>query len=392
LGIIDIMEDSEDQMLACEIRPIYEPENGRVIVYAGDLQITVNGVTRTISGDIELLFDPSLDARAHIAGTETWLSELIFSSEFPEVAVPAGASLAPPTDSGLAVPPSDASWYDRPFPVNHVEAGDLGQVERLIVHIIGQLSKYPLPGCQTAGGYQGQLSFSLPGWKLRLAAVEGTADGFTYVAVATPDQLPIDQNSVDILGRRMFALMSLVANREIGVGPIVGLDSAGEITWAQWGAPRYRPGSSPIRWCPKSRVNETLPAIAAGLCRHASNPGLDAIIYRAINHLLAADGPQTLDVRIPVACSGLELLAWAVLQHHQWLTPDALGKLSAGATVRLLLHWAGIPVSLPTDFSALAARRGRLGLLPDSGGPELLFNVRNGLVHPPKKLTQPEWP
>jgi hypothetical protein len=59
--------------------------------------------------------------------------------------------------------------------------------------------------------------------------------------------------------------------------------------------------------------------------------------------------------------------------------------------VRLLLQWAGIPVELPTQFGALAARRGRLGQ-PDFAGPEVLFDVRNNLVHPPRRIEEPEWP
>jgi hypothetical protein len=57
----------------------------------------------------------------------------------------------------------------------------------------------------------------------------------------------------------------------------------------------------------------------------------------------------------------------------------------------LLLQWAGIPVELPSQFVALAARRGRLGQ-SDVAGPELIFDVRNSLVHPPKRIEEPEWP
>jgi hypothetical protein len=91
------------------------------------------------------------------------------------------------------------------------------------------------------------------------------------------------------------------------------------------------------------------------------------------------------------ACSGLELLGWAVLQRHQWLTRDGLGRLPASGRVRLLLQWAGIPVELPTHLGALAGRRGRLSQ-PDVAGPELIFDVRNNLVHPPKRIDEPEWP
>lgn len=55
------------------------------------------------------------------------------------------------------------------------------------------------------------------------------------------------------------------------------------------------------------------------------------------------------------------------------------------------LQWAGIPVALPDHLDALAARRARLNQ-PDWAAPEVVFNVRNALVHPPTKLDEPEWP
>jgi hypothetical protein len=134
-----------------------------------------------------------------------------------------------------------------------------------------------------------------------------------------------------------------------------------------------------------------LPALAAGLSSLADDRALLQVVDRAGRHLLAANGPEVLDVRIPVACSGLELLGWAVLQRQQWLTRDGLGRLPAAGRVRLLLQWASIPVELPTQFGALAARRGRLGQT-DAAGPEVIFDVRNNLVHPPRRIEEPEWP
>jgi hypothetical protein len=190
----------------------------------------------------------------------------------------------------------------------------------------------------------------------------------------------------------VFLLLSLIAGQEIGVGPVVGLDAAGRVLWADWYAPRFRPGQSAAwRWCPKHLMNQALPALATGLSSLADDPALQQVVDRAGHHLLAANGPEVLDVRIPVACSGLELLGWAVLQRHQWLTRDGLAKLPASARVRLLLQWAGIPVELPAQFHELAARRRRLSK-PDLAGPELVFDVRNSLVHPPKRIEEPDWP
>jgi hypothetical protein len=175
------------------------------------------------------------------------------------------------------------------------------------------------------------------------------------------------------------------------VAPVVGLDAAGRVVWADWGAPRVRHEQSVWRWCPSHLVDQVLPDLASGWTLLAADPALQQVVERAGLHLLAANGPEVLDFRIPVACTGLELLGWGVLQRHQWLTRDGLGRLRASGLVRLLLQWAGIPVELPDQFGALAGRRGRLGQM-DLAGPELIFDVRNSLVHPPKRIEEPEWP
>ena len=69
---------------------------------------------------------------------------------------------------------------------------------------------------------------------------------------------------------------------------------------------------------------------------------------------------------------------------------EGLSRLPAKSRVRLLLQWAASPLSSP-QFDALAARRGRLGQ-SDVAGPEVLFDVRNNLVHPPRRIEEPEWP
>ncbi len=379
------------------IHPVYRPSGaGPIIVYAGDLLLSEDGVERVTTGDLELRLSPKPEFFAHVAGSEPWLIMSGLNPEKFTVALPPGASIEPPTDSALAAEPEEASsWADFTIPITRLAAGDVKLAERLILHVSGPLTKLPLPVCHTDGGQQRQLSLVLPGWDLRLAAAGDpeAVEEFSFVVDAVPQRRPLDEDSARRLCRRVFVLLSLTAGQEIGVGPVVGLNAAGRVVWAEWFAPRFQPGRSPWRWCPKDLVNTALPVLAAGFSSLADNLGLEAVVDRAVNHLLAANGPGALDVRIPVACSGLELLGWAVLQRHQWLTQEVLGKphFPASACACLLLQWAGIPVDLPAHLSALAARRGGVGQ-PEWAGPEVVFNVRNNLVHPPKKLDDPEWP
>lgn len=55
------------------------------------------------------------------------------------------------------------------------------------------------------------------------------------------------------------------------------------------------------------------------------------------------------------------------------------------------MKWAGVPTAIPPSLPILDARLRASGQ-PGWGGPEILFNIRNDMVHPPKRLVEPEWP
>jgi hypothetical protein len=379
------------------IAPVYRPSvDGTIVVYAGDLQLAIGADEHVSPGNLELRLSPRPEFSAHVAGSDSWLVMHAWDSQRMTVALPAGAALDPPTERlPTARPEGAVPWADVPIPITRMTTGELRLVERLLLHVSGPLSRWPLPSRETGSGEpaQPQLPWTLSGWDLRLAEAGGpkAVDDFSFVVEAIPHDLPLGLDAAERLSSQVFLLLSLIAGQEIGVGPVIGMDAAGRVVWADWGAPRFRPEQSAWRWCPRDQVNQALPALATGLSSLADDPALQQVVDRAGRHLLAANGPEVLDVRIPVACSGLELLAWAVLQRHQWLTRDGLGRLPASARVRLLLQWAGIPVELPTQFGALAARRSRLGQA-DAAGPELIFDVRNNLVHPPRRIEAPEWP
>ncbi len=380
-----------------DIDPVYRPSgDGAIVVYAGDLLLAMGADEHVVPGNLELRLSPRPEFSAHVARSDPWLLVHALDSQHLTVALPPGAALAPPTDLvSSARPEGAASWADVSIPINRMRFGELRLVERLLLNVSGPLSRWPLPARETGSGgqVQPQLRWALSGWDLRLAEAGGpkAVDEFSFVVEAIPHERPLGLDATERLCNQVFLLLSLIAGQEIGVGPVVGADAAGRVVWADWYAPRFHPEQSAWRWCPRHLVNQALPALATGLSSLGDDPALQQVVDRAGHHLLAANGPEVLDVRIPVACSGLELLGWAVLQRHQWLTRDGLGRLPASSRVRLLLQWAGIPIELPTQLGALAARRGRLSQ-PDVAGPELIFDVRNSLVHPPKRIEEPEWP
>lgn len=376
---------SDDQY----IEPLYRPsKDGRILIYAGDLKLSQNSGTWLTRGDLELRLGAPSVFYARFAGRDPWIINSVGANE-PSVELPSTPSLNPPTSSAVPVPDGDPPWATREIRINRLTAGAAASARSVVLHITGQLTDYPLPD---HGGPQRQILFALPGWDLRL--VKASLDlshetDFTYVVKAIPHSLPVAEHQVAVMIRRVFILLRLAASGGVGIGPQVGLDGGGQVVWVEWGAPRSEAAGQ--RWCPDREVLTALPVLADGLSGLSDDPGLEACVDRATSLLLAVNEHGLLDVKIPIVCSDLELLGWSILQHRQWLTPDDLGKLSTGARTRLLLQWAGVPIELPSDFDALAAWRGRQGR-PYVAGPELIFEVRNRVVHPPKRLSDPEWP
>lgn len=363
------------------------------MLFDGDLEIEVEGgKLPTAPGQIELQLYPKAKLIAHIFGPGAVSARFsVGPSDEPKFSVPKGVDLTPPDDSVLAK--RDASSRGE-FRVGLLQAGDLGVASRLLFHVSGALEAPVSPRRLDSGGRQPQLDFALPGWDLVLVPGELTpgCEDFAALIQATPTSLPISMAEVDRLRRRLFIMLSFLANRELGIGPVCGLDSRGEVVWAEWGTPRLKLGKPGINWCPALLIEAALPELADGFTAISTDTDLEAIVDRAIGYSLAANGDEVIEVRIPIVCSGLELLAWALLQREGWLADaDARRKIGTAASVRLLLKWAEIPTKVPSSLPNLEARLRRSGQ-PTWEGPEILFNLRNSMVHPPKRLDDPEWP
>lgn len=375
---------------------IYRPhgEGSKFLLFDGELEVQHEEKPELCPGQVELRLYPKSELLVHVFGSQpAWnlLRAFGSSEEQPQVSIPAGVSLAPP-------PVENASKQESPprseLHAGVITAGDLDLASHLLFHVSGGLEAL-VPNVAVADGEpQRQLDFKLPGWDLVLAPGEQSYEcrDFAAVVKATPASLPIQVDDVTHLDRWLFVLLSFLANREIGVGPVCGLNEQNEVVWTELAAPRLRAGKAAINWCPPQLVASALPELADGLGALGEKSAMEVIVDRAIGYSLAANGDEVIDVKIPNACSGLELLAWSVLQSQNWLIDgDTRRRLKAAGILRLLLKWAGIPTALPDSAESLEARKKRTGE-PWWQGPEILFNIRNRLVHPPKKLSDPEWP
>jgi hypothetical protein len=236
-----------------DVRPIYRPsDDGTIVVYAGDLQLSIGADEHVISGNLELRLGPRPEFCAHVAGSDRWLVMHAWDSHRITVALPVGAALDPPTDRMPTARPEGAvPWADVPILITRMTTGELRRADRLLLHVSGPLSRWPLPSLETASGEpaQPQLRWTLSGWDLRLAEVGGpkAVDDFSFVVEAIPHDRPLGPDAMERLCSQVFLLLSLITGQEIGIAPVVGMDATGRVVWADWGAPHFR-GCPARRW------------------------------------------------------------------------------------------------------------------------------------------------
>lgn len=367
---------------------VYGPNpDGDIPLWCGDAELTFEGgVVHLLPTTIWMRLAPSPVLRVEAVGSGAEYSILDIFDE-PTMRLPAGESLEPPLGSVNTAEPIEG-LVATPSP-NVIAAGDITAADRFVFHISGALNvRLPRPGNERE--LAPSVEFNLAGWRAALQRTDqDNESGFPYVVEARRADATADD--VVELGRALFTLLGFLASREIGIHPMVGLDRDGRVVWTLWAAPRTRPGKPSVYWCAEHLGAENLRAITGGYNANLEHDGvLRTVIERGIGHLLAASGPETLDVRLPIACTGLEIVAWGLLRKAGY-SKTALTKPS-GKLIRSLVEWLGLPIDLPdAGFAVLSERRSRVGK-PSQSGAEVVFGVRNAVVHAPSGLDDPDWP
>lgn len=249
-----------------DIEPVYRAaEDGTIVVYAGDLLLAIGAEQHTVPGNLELRLSPRSQFTAHVSSSELWRISQEWDIQHMAVELPPEAALDPPTVLlSSARPEGPASGAEVFIGINRMRAGELRLVERLLLHVSGPLSQWPLPSHETGSGEpaQPQLPWILSEWDLRLVEANGprAVGDFSFVVEAIPHDLPLSLDAIERLSSQVFLLLSLLAGQEIGVAPVVGMDAVGRVVWADWSAPRLGLQQSVWRWCPRQLFNQR--------CRH----------------------------------------------------------------------------------------------------------------------------
>jgi hypothetical protein len=110
----------------------------------------------------------------------------------------------------------------------------------LNVHVVGRMTRMPLPSVSTAVRRQGQVSFSLPDRDLVLAVADEQpfGDQLSFTVDAKPNAgQTINIELIETLGLLLQRILGFLAGSTVGAVPIVGLDANDEVVAAHWAAP-----------------------------------------------------------------------------------------------------------------------------------------------------------
>jgi hypothetical protein len=96
------------------------------------------------------------------------------------------------------------------------------------MHVVGRLTRMPLPQVSTAPGRQGQVPFSLPGWDLVVAVADEQpfGDHLSFIVDAVPNAgQTINIEAIETLGLLLQRILGFLAGSNVGVVPVVGLNA-----------------------------------------------------------------------------------------------------------------------------------------------------------------------
>lgn len=281
-----------------------------------------------------------------------------------------------------------------------LSAGEDTSVTHLKFHIVN-LPDYNLPGL-TAPGPDGAarrcLSVTGGGWTLRINTRpttkalkrelrRGRRYAVTHIGqLSRSDGRAFDAGEVGEALTAVQMLLSFVRGAFVAPGLPVGYESDGDPVWWEAGERFASPGlGRGVSW--HDRLDERgLESVAVRWLEHWQGPLWPQVLHRATLYYLEAnrqgDGsPSFLDFKIVAAQSGLELLAWTLLETDPPLDLPAVREDgTAAGRLRTVLKWAGIPIPqhmAPLD--AYATENNCQDLV------HALTWIRNTVTHP--KLT-----
>ena len=218
-----------------------------------------------------------------------------------------------------------------------------------------------------------------------LSAAESYSFTFTHSGTLTRDDgldfTPLEaRHALAAIGD----FLTFCRGRLISPALVEGFDAEGHKVMQEWGSGRIEPYTECATWLDRNQAQE-MAYVFPGFLKRTLDPEwrevLRECIYWYSRTNTAAAGVDGALVLIQAA---LESLAWRLLvQHHKVLSAHGFEKLPAADHLRLLMDRCSIPLTIPEGLEALH----RAAAKTWSDGPEAVVEIRNRVVHPPKKAS-----
>jgi hypothetical protein len=256
--------------------------------------------------------------------------------------------------------------------------GDVAQIDFQVVNFPPFVGRPVTSGARSSAS---RLTLHNETWTVVLDVVPGASDrfkrlqlhggyGVTLAGRLTPTSgTAFSPNQGENVLHALRVLLSFAAGDWAPPLLPIGIDASGDRVWARWGHPISRPWQGRFHW-----LSNLHPEVLQEVFRHFMSLWDDDDWRVALGHLVdfyvEANGHTLLEPRLVLAQAGLELLAWLTTSSQNGAASDR---------IRAMLSKAGVPTGIPDALPTLAAFAG------DRDGPWVITDMRNGVVHPPRR-------
>jgi hypothetical protein len=289
-------------------------------------------------------------------------------------------------------------WHfvPRVEPVCIDDASPLRSVRFAVANFGEFYTQYPdQPGLQ-----KNRLELAGDGWVLKLEPMNGSGYGDVTTAestffVFTHSSCLTRQDDESFSCEQAHSALDLIASflsfcrgRWVAPGLVKGFTADGAIGMQEWGTRLIEPYTECATWLDRMQGQEMAKAFA-GYMRKATDPDWQEAIYTAIYWYTRTNGTASgVDGSIILLQAALERLAWQMLvQHKNVLSKDGFTRLPAADQLRLLLDYCYIPLAIPSGLKELESTAAAFNW---TDGPQAFVEMRNSMVHPPKKDRNPK--
>lgn len=189
--------------------------------------------------------------------------------------------------------------------------------------------------------------------------------------------------------RDLCTFLSFCHGHWVSTALTYGFNEQGNVGMEEWGTRQVSRWSIGTNWLDGHHGKCMVELFPGFMKLMAASEDWKAAIHHAVYWYVRADvnliGPDGACVLLQAA---LERLAWHVLvRERRSLSEEGFSKLPAADQLRLLLSALSIPLALPPGLVELQRSAKELNWVD---GPQAFVEIRNRIVHPPKRAQQPK--